>query len=130
LNKREVILLLIIIAMFVLVMLFMAKTNSIGQRLSELEFEQQRSYNLSVSVMCIPTLPVRTNAINPTNADIRQDYLQANYKPELPIDSEHIACPQICVTQWLEDAITVRDTLDCIEGYMKNEELKMQSQEP
>jgi hypothetical protein len=129
LNKRKVILLMIVMAMFVLVMLYMAKTNSIGQRLSELEFEQQRSCNVSVSVMCIPTLSIRTNAINRTNANMKQDHFQAYYQSGLSIDSEHIAYPQICVYQWLNDAITVRDTLDCIEGYMKNEELKMQGQE-
>jgi len=45
-------------------------------------------------------------------------------------ESEHITCPEACASQWLQDVITVEETLDCIEDYMMNEELKMQSQEP
>ena len=71
---------------------------------------------------------VRVNAINLTNVDIKQDHFQANYKPEISIESEHIAYLQICVSQWLEDAITVRDTLDCIKGYVKNEQIKYKGQ--
>ena len=26
-------------------------------------------------------------------------------------DSENITCPQVCVTQWLEDVITIEETL-------------------
>lgn len=125
-NKREIVLLMIIMAFFVLVMLYMVKTNSIARRLSELEFEQQPSCNVSVSVTCIPTLPPTANTINLTNADLRHDHLQGNYQQELSIDSEHIAYPQICVSQWLDNAITVRDTLNCIEGYIKNEQLPVQ----
>ncbi|MHC4558685.1 MAG: hypothetical protein ACYTFW_02965 [Planctomycetota bacterium] len=34
-------------------------------------------------------------------------------------DSENITCPQVCVSQWLEDVITIEETLHCIEDYMK-----------
>lgn len=45
-------------------------------------------------------------------------------------ESGHTTYPEACASQWLQDVITVEETLDCIEDYMKNEELKMQSQEP
>ena len=34
-------------------------------------------------------------------------------------DSESITCHQVCVSQWLEDVITIEETLHCIEDYMK-----------
>ncbi len=34
-------------------------------------------------------------------------------------DSENITCPQVCVSQWLEDVITIEETLHCIEDYTK-----------
>ena len=34
-------------------------------------------------------------------------------------DSENITCPQTCISQWLEDVITIEETLHCIEDYMK-----------
>ena len=45
-------------------------------------------------------------------------------------NSEHITCPEDCASQWLEDAITVEETLDCIEDYTKKEQPKRQGQEP
>jgi hypothetical protein len=130
LNKREVILLLIIIAMFVLVMLFMAKTNSIGQRLSELEFEQQRACNMSVLVTCVPTIPLEAKEVNFINRTVKQDQLQVNNQLRFSPDSKNIAILEACVYQWLQDAITVKDTFACIEGYMKKEQLQVQGPEP
>ena len=34
-------------------------------------------------------------------------------------DSEDITCPQVCVSQWLEDVIKIEETLCCIEDYME-----------
>jgi hypothetical protein len=42
----------------------------------------------------------------------------------------HTIDPKGCASEWLQDEITVEDVLDCMENYMKGEELKMQSQEP
>ncbi len=45
-------------------------------------------------------------------------------------ESEHTAYPEACASQWLQDAITVEETLDCIEDCTKNEQREMQRQEP
>ena len=42
----------------------------------------------------------------------------------------HTTYPKACASQLLQDVITVQEILDCMEDYMKNEELEMQSQEP
>jgi len=63
-NKREIVLSIIIVAGFVLVMLCMVKTSDIGRRLSALEIEQQRPCNVSVSVTCVPTPSLKGNKMN------------------------------------------------------------------
>ena len=127
-KKREIVLSIIIVAMFILVTLCIVKTSNVGRRLSELE--RQRSCNVSVSVTCVPTLPLEEYEINLTNTDIRPNHLQVNNQLQLSTDSENITYPQVCASQWLQDVITVKETLDCIEDYMKNEQLKMQGREP
>ena len=42
----------------------------------------------------------------------------------------HTIDPKACASEWLQDEITAEEVLDCMEDFMKNEELKMQSQEP
>jgi hypothetical protein len=108
-KKGDTILSIIIVVMFVLVVICTVRTGTIGQRLSEIEAEQLRPCNVSVSVTCAPTLPLRARAINLTKADIGQDRLQVNSQPELSIDSEDTAYTEICVARWLEDAFTVRE---------------------
>ena len=118
-EKREIVLLMIIMAMFVLVMLCMVKTNSIGRRLSELEFERQRSCNVSVSVMCVPTLPLETNEANFTNTVVKQDRLQVNNRLGFSPDSENIALLTICLSQWVEEIITFEEAMRCIDDEAK-----------
>jgi hypothetical protein len=118
-NRREIVLSIIIVAMFVLVTICTVRTSIIGRRLSELELEQERSCNVSVSVTCDPTLPLKARAIDLRNADIGQDHLEANNQLGLSIDTEHIATPETCASQWLDNAITVRETLDCIKNSSK-----------
>jgi hypothetical protein len=113
--------------MFMLVTLGMVKTSNVERRLSELEVERQRSCNVSVSVMCVPTLPLKENKINLTISDIGQDHLEGNDQLGLSSDSENIAIPEVCASQWLQDVITVEEILNCIEDYTKNEQLRMQS---
>lgn len=127
-KKREIVLSIIIVAMFILVTLCIVKTSNVGRRLSELEVERQRSCNVSVSVTCVPTPPLRESAINLTNPDMRQNHLQVNHQWGFPTDLENVTYPQVCASQWLQDVITVEEILDCIEDYMKNEQLKMQEQ--
>jgi len=119
LKKRKISWSIVILVMFVLVMLYMVKTSNDRRRLSELEVEQQYSRDVSVLVTGAPTLPLKGNEINLTNTDIRQNHLQANDQPGLSTDSENIAHPQVCASQWLEDVITIEETLHCIEDYMK-----------
>lgn len=129
-RKREKVLSVIILAMFVLVTFCIVKTSNVGRRLSELEDEQQRPCNVSVSVTCVPTPPLRENAINLTNPDMRQNHLQVNNQWEPSPDSENVTYPQVCASQWLQDVITVEEILNCMDDYMKNEQLKMRGPEP
>ena len=129
-KKREIVLSIILLAMFVLVTLGMVKTSNIGRQLSELEVERQRSCNVSVSVMCVPTPPLRENTINLTNPDMRQNHLQVNHQWGVPTDLENVTYPQVCASQWLQDVITVEEILNCMDDYMKNEQLKMRGPEP
>ena len=45
-------------------------------------------------------------------------------------NSEHIASPEDCASQWIEDGITVEETFNCIENYTKKEQVGMRGQEP
>jgi hypothetical protein len=120
-KKRDIILSIIIVAMFVLVLLYVVKISDIGRRLSELEIAQQHSWNVSFSIMCAPILPLAARANNLTDANIGQDHLQANNQPDLSIDTENITTPEVCASQWLQGRTAVEETLACIQDYVKNE---------
>ncbi|MCK4787129.1 MAG: hypothetical protein KAV87_25445 [Desulfobacteraceae bacterium] len=115
-KERKNIWSIIVLAMFVLVMLYMVKTCNGGRRLSEVDVEQQYSRDVSMSVTGAPILPLKGSEINLTNADIRQNHLQVNNQSELSNDSENIAYSQVCASEWLDDGITVQEMLLCIEG--------------
>lgn len=129
-KKREIVLSIIIVAMFVLVMFCIVKASNLGRRLSELEVEQRRPCNVSVSVTCVPTLPLKARANNLTNADIGQDHLQANNQLGSSTDTQGVTTPEICASQWLQDEIAVAETLACIEEYARDEQLRIRRQEP
>jgi len=116
LRKRRIIWATAILAMFVLVMLYVVKTCDSGRRLSELDVERQYSRDMSVSVTGTPILPLKGNETNVTDADIRQNHLQANDQPRLSTDLENMAHPQICASEWLDDGLTVQEMLLCVEG--------------
>jgi len=130
LKKREIVLSIIIVAMFILVTFCIVKTSNVGRRLSELEVERQRSCSMLMPATCVLIVPLKANEVNFTNAGIRQDQLQVNNRLEFSPDSENIATPEVCASQWLQDVFTVEETLDCIEDYVKNAQFKMQGQEP
>ena len=44
-------------------------------------------------------------------------------------ESKPTTYAEACVSQWLQDFITVEETLDCIETYVKREQWKRQGQE-
>ena len=128
-KKREIVSSIIIVVMFVLVMLCIAKTTDIGRRLSELEVDPQRFCNVSVSVTCVSAPPLREGAINPTNPDIERNHLQADNLRGFATDSGNVTYPLICGSQWLENAITVEEILNCVEDYMNTEQLKMRGEQ-
>jgi len=115
LKKRKIIWSIAILAMFALAMLCMVKTSNVGRQRSELEVERQYSRDVSVSVTGAPILPLKKDEINLTNTAIGQNHLQVNNRPELSNDSENIAYPQVCASEWLQDAITAQEMLDCID---------------
>jgi len=119
LKKREIVLSIIILATFVLVMLCMIKISNIGCRLSELQVERQHSCNMSVPATCVPTLPLKENEMNVTNIDSEQDQLQVNDQLGRVNYSENIMHFQVCASQWLDGVITVRETLHCIDNYVR-----------
>ena len=41
-----------------------------------------------------------------------------------------IANPETCASQWVQDDITVEETLGCIEKYVEKEQSEMQDQKP
>lgn len=127
-KKREIVLSIIILVVFVLVTICTVKTSNIGRRVSALEVERNRPCNVSVSVMCIPTLPSKEDRVNLTIDDIGQDHLQANNQLGSLARLENVTYPLACASRWLQNAITVEEILHCIEDYTRNEQLRMQGQ--
>lgn len=119
-KKREKILSMMILALFVLATLCMVKISHIGRQLSELEVARQRPCNVWVLATCVSILPLRESQTNMTIANMRQNRLQVHSQLDLSTDSEDSATPEACASQWLHDVITVEETLGCIEDYMKN----------
>jgi len=122
--KREIVLSIIILAIFILVTLCIVKTSNVGRRLSELKVEREHSCNVSVSVTCVPILLLKANETNLTNTDTKQDHLQANDQLNFSTDLADVTTPEVCASQWLHDVITVGEMLHCVGDYMKIERLK------
>lgn len=44
------------------------------------------------------------------------------YLTKITQDSKNIDTPEACASEWLEDVITVQETLHCIDDYMEKNE--------
>lgn len=118
-EKKRVVSLIIVLVMLAFVVLYITKATNFGRQPSGLEIERQHSGNMSVQERNPPTLPVNANETNVTNADIAQEQLQANNQSDFSTGSKNITPPKVCISRWLQDTITVNETLRCINDYMK-----------
>ena len=119
-KRISVALLTIILVMFVLLMLCVAKTINMGQQLSKLQIDQQNFEYVSVQEACDQTSPIKLSGIDVARADTAQEQLEADIQLDFLAGTENITCPQVCISQWLHDVIAVRETLSCISHYITN----------
>ena len=104
-KQKRIVSLLIVLVMLAFVVLYMTKATNVGRQPSEHEIERQDSGNMSVQERNPPTLPVNANETNVTNADIAQEQLQANNKPDFTADLESITFPKVCISRWLTELL-------------------------
>lgn len=98
--------------MLAFVVLYITKATNVGQRLSELEIELQHSDNMPTNATYTSTLPVNASESNIT--------LQASNHRDSSTDSKNNTTLKVCISQWLQDALTVRETLHCIGDHVKS----------
>ena len=95
----------------------MVKTSNVQRQLSELKVERQHSGNMPIHTTSGSTFPVNAKETNVTIADNAQEQFQANNQLDPFTGSENSTPALVCISQWLEDALTVNETLRCVEDY-------------
>ena len=110
----------IVLVMLAFVVLCITKATNVGRPPSELEIERQDSGNMSVQERDPPTLRMNASEGDVTNADIAQEQLQANNQLDFTTDSENTTTLKACLSLWLQDALTVNETLHCVEDSVQS----------
>ena len=118
-KPKAILSLTIPVIVLILITLCMTKISNVERQLSELRVELQDPCNMSVSTICAPTLPAEADVTNVTRTNNENDQLRVNNQLELVNYSENITHFRICAYQWLDGALTVRETLHCIDDYVK-----------
>lgn len=116
-KQKNIVTLLTIFVMFILVTLCMVKISNVQRQLSKLEIERQHSGNMPIHTTSGSTLPFKAKETNVTIADIAQEQFQANNQLDPFTGSENSTPELVCISQWLQDALTVNEMLRCVEDY-------------
>jgi hypothetical protein len=103
--------------MLILITLCLIQISHVEEQLSKIRFEIQKSCNMSVSTIFIPMLSYKAKATKATEAAGENDRLYINNQQEHVNYSENITYFQVCTSLWLQDILTVRETLSCISDY-------------
>ena len=90
----------------------MTKISNVERQLSELKSERQYSCNILVQEECAPTLSVKIKEANAPS--IRHNQLEANKQTDLSKDSADSAAVRICISQWVQEAITWEEAVRCM----------------
>jgi len=106
--------------MSILITICMTKISNVEQQLSELKSERQYSCNILVQEECAPTLSVKVKEANAINAGIRVNQLEANKQTDLSTNSADTTAVRICISQWVQEAITLEEAVRCMDDDAKN----------
>jgi hypothetical protein len=94
----------------------MTKIGNVERQLSELKSERQHSCNISVQEERAPALSVKVKEANATNACIRHNQLEADKKTDFSTNSADTNAVRICISQWVQEAITLEEAVRCMNG--------------
>jgi hypothetical protein len=110
-NRMTVVL---IIVLLVLISVAFYTTTNVGRQPSGFRIERQRPGNTPLHTAYVSTLPVNESDANVIIADITREQLAASNQPDVSPHSANTTILKICISQWLQDAITVEETFDCM----------------
>jgi len=110
------------LANFFIAMLHTIKIINVCQRVSDSNIKPQYFSNRLSQAKHAPALTVKPGKINISKSEKGQGHPQADSldnQSNISADFKNTTHPEICVTQWRQELITIEETLHCIDEYME-----------
>ena len=105
----------IALIILILITLCVTKISNVERQLSELKSERQYSCNILVQEEGAD-ITIKVKAANETSVGIRHNQLEPNIQTDLSIESANITPLKVCLSRWVQEAMTLEEAVHCMNG--------------